>query len=146
MGIGGMLFIVLVACFWLGMAAYLAHKELRYRNLGVRTTAQVIQKERHYSGGRHGSGWHNVLKYHYQDSAKATFEGQGDVSLSLWEKSEEGHDLTIEYLRDEPSESRPLDSSSWHWFGAGCSGVMGLSVFIGYLCMVIEEFRDRQRV
>ena len=43
---------------------------------------------------------------------------EGDVPLSVWEQSEKGQDLSIVYLRDEPSESRPLAGSPfWHWFG-----------------------------
>ena len=108
----------LTACVALGIASYTVRKELRYKDQGVSTTAQIVQKERHYSGGRHGSGWHNTLNYYYQDRAGKTFEGQGDVPLSLSEQSEKGQDLSIVYLRDEPSESRPLAGSPfWHWFG-----------------------------
>jgi hypothetical protein len=52
---------IILVCF----APYMVRKELRYRVQGVSTTAQVIQKDRHYSGGRHGSGWHYTLKYCY---------------------------------------------------------------------------------
>jgi hypothetical protein len=145
-----MLPLVLFCCACLGFAAYVAYavqKELRYRDQGVRTTAQVIQKERH--SGRHT---HYVLKYRYQDSAKATFEGQGNVSLDLWEKSEEGHDLPIEYWRDEPSESRPVDSSFERWSGivlGSCCvaymGGIGLLMLCGLLCDAIETFRKRLR-
>jgi hypothetical protein len=144
-----MLFVALVTCFCLGMAAYPVHKELRYRDQGVRTTAQVIQKEQHYSGGRHGSGWHDTLKYRYQDSAGAAFEGQGDVSLSIWERSEKGHDLAVEYLRDEPSESRPVDSPFRHWSGILCWvgwwGGLGLIILLCLLYGAIVGFCKRPR-
>jgi hypothetical protein len=113
------LVLALIACvFFLGFAPYMVRKELRYRGQGVSTTAQVIQKDRHYSTGRH-SGWHYTLKYRYQDPAGHTFAGQSDVPLSVWEQSEEGDSLAIVYLRDEPSESRLL-ADYWpfaHWFG-----------------------------
>ena len=99
------------------LAPYMIRKELRYRDQGVSTTAQVIQKDRYYTRGRHG-GWHYTLKYCYQDPAGATIEGQGEVPLSAWEQSEVGHGLAIEYLRDEPSESRPTGSPFQHWFMA----------------------------
>ena len=116
---------IILVCF----APYMVRKELRYRGQGVSTTAQVIQKDRHYSGGRRGR-WHYTLKYSYQDHAGATIEGQGDVPLSAWEQSELGHALAVEYLRDEPSESRPQGSPFRHWFRAMCWtllwGVKGL--------------------
>jgi hypothetical protein len=90
------------------LAPYMVHKELRYRDQGVSTTVHVIQKEQHYSGGRHGTGWHHTLKYRNQDSAGKTFEDQGEVPLSVWEQFEKGQKLAIVYLRDEPSESRLL--------------------------------------
>jgi hypothetical protein len=106
---------ILLVCF----APYMVRKELRYRGQGVSTTAQVIQKDRHYLDYSRGRGrWHYTLKYCYQDPAGATFEGQGDVSLSAWKQSEVGHGLAIEYLRDEPSESRPTGSPFQHWFMA----------------------------
>jgi hypothetical protein len=111
------LVLALIACvFLLGFAPYMVRKELRYRDQGVSTTAQVNQKERHYSRGRSG-GWHNTLNYRYQDPTGHTIEGQSDVPLSDWEQSEEGHNLAIVYLRDEPSESRLLvDYSPFgHW-------------------------------
>jgi hypothetical protein len=98
------------------LAPYMIRKELRYRDQGVSTTAQVIQKDRYYTRGRHG-GWHYTLKYCYQDPAGATIEGQGEVPLSAWEQSEVGQSLAIEYLRDEPSKSRPLGSPQ-QWFRA----------------------------
>jgi hypothetical protein len=112
---------IILVCF----APYMVRKELRYRGQGVSTTAQVIQKDRYYSRGRHSS-WHYTLKYCYQDPAGATFEGQGEVPLSAWEQSEVGHGLAIEYLRDEPSESRPIGSPLEHWFKA-----IGWTLFCG---------------
>jgi hypothetical protein len=102
----------------------------------VSTTAQVIQKEQHFSGGRH-STWTYTLKYRYQDSAGETFESQGAVTLSVWEQSEKGHDLAIEYLRDAPLESRLLvDSPFWpRWVDVVgwtcCWGGPGLCCLIG---------------
>jgi hypothetical protein len=104
---------ILLVC----VAPYMVRNELRYRGQGVSTTAQVIQKDRHYSRGRHGR-WHYTLKYCYQDPAGATIEGQGEVPLSAWEQSEVGRGLAIEYLRNEPSESRPTGSPFQHWFMA----------------------------
>jgi hypothetical protein len=49
---GAMLFIALVAGFSLAIASYTVRKEVRYSDQGVHATAQVTQKERHYSGGR----------------------------------------------------------------------------------------------
>jgi hypothetical protein len=121
----------MLACvFLLGFAPYMLRKELRYRDQGMSTTAQVIGKERYYSGGRHGSGWHDVLKYRYQDSAGETFEGQADVPLSVWKQSEEGHDLAIVYLRDQPSESRLLVD---YWPIGHCLGVVCFTCFWGGL-------------
>jgi hypothetical protein len=125
-----------LACvFLLGFAPYMVCRELRYRRDGIPTTAKVFGKERHYSGGRHGSGWHNTLNYRYQDSAGEKFEGQGDVPLSIWKESEKGHDLAIVYLRNKPSESRLLVdywpighwllvvlwTCWWGWLGIYCA-------------------------
>jgi hypothetical protein len=111
----------------------MVRKELRYKDQGVSTTAKVIQKERHYSAGRHGGSWHNTLKYRYQDSAGATFEGQDDVPLSVWEQSEEGQDLAIVYLRDEPSESRLPMAPFWHWIGFA-GWLLFMFVFFAMAC------------
>jgi hypothetical protein len=112
---------IILVCF----APKMVLKELRYSGQGVSTTAQVIQKDRHYSRGRHGR-WHYTLNYRYQEPAGATIEGRGEVPLSAWEQSEVGHGLAIEYLRDEPSESRPIGSPFQHWFRA-----IGWSLFWG---------------
>ena len=130
------LVMALLACvFLLGFAPYMIRRELRYKDQGVPTTASVIGKEQHYSGGRHGSGWHHTLKYRYQDPAGMSFEGQGDVPLNIWKQSEQGHDRAVVHLRDEPSESRLLVdywpighwllvvlwTCWWGWLGIYCA-------------------------
>lgn len=145
----GILFFVLIACVALGIGFYPVYVELRYRHRGVATRAQVVRKERHYSGGRNGGGWHNTLKYSYEGPAGEPFEGQGDVCLALWKQSEEGHDLAIEYLRNRPSESRPVDSSFSHWADVVCVtgfvGGQGLIILFFLAYGVIEEHRKRPR-
>ena len=126
---------IILVCF----APYMVRKELRYRGQGVSTTAQVIQKDRHYSGGRRGR-WHYTLKYSYQDHAGATIEGQGDVSFNAWEQSEVGHALAIEYLRDEPSESRPQGSPFRHWFRAICWTLFWVVKGLGLLAIAGKKY------
>jgi hypothetical protein len=126
---------IILVCF----APYMVRKELRYGGQSVSTTAQVIHKDRHYSGGRRGR-WHYTLKYSYQDHAGATIEGQGDVPLSAWEQSEVGHALAIEYLRDESSESRPLGSPFRHWFRAICWTLFWVVKGSGFLATAGEKY------
>jgi hypothetical protein len=145
--LGRSLFMALIACVSLSIAYYCVRKELRYGDQGVSTTAQVIQRELHLSGGKHQS-WVYTLKYRYRDFAGRVFEGQGDVPQSVWDQSDkgnEGNDVAIEYLRDEPSESRPQHSPFRRWTdivgGMCCCGGWGLGCLIAAIMMFCKPAR-----
>jgi hypothetical protein len=131
-------FRLLAGCFFLGLAISLVRTEIRYGGQGEPATAQVLQKTKRYSGGRHGSGWHYKVEYRYQDAAGTTFEGRDVTSWSTWEKCEVGQDVLIVYLRDAPHESRlAIDPPVRHWFGKvlgiGYLGSIGLFCLLGII-------------
>jgi hypothetical protein len=138
----GLLAGALMACVSLSIASDLIHKEFRYRDQGVSTTAEVTQKERYLAGGRHASSWQYRLKYRYKDSAGRRFEGEGDVPESVWEQREDEHHVTIVYLQDEPSESRLSEGPPFgNWFrvvfGACCCGGCGIAFSFAALAALL---------
>jgi hypothetical protein len=129
----GLLGAALMACVSLSIGSDMVHKEFRYMDQSVLTTAEVIQKERYLAGGRHAAAsWQYRLTYRYKDSAGRRFEGEAYFPESVWEQREDKHHVTIVYLQDEPSESRQSEGppfGNWYRvvFGACCCGGWGLA-------------------
>lgn len=100
----GTIFVIVAALLWLG--------EQQFSQGGVSTTGTILEKGYETIeevGDRDDDDISYWLSYSYEDADEQEYVGQHDVSLDTWNRYREGDAVPIEYLRDNPGESRVAD-------------------------------------
>ncbi len=122
----GIAFVVVAAFLWVG--------EQRFARAGLSTTGTILEKGYEESIEDVGDRDDDVsywLSYRYRDVAgQEEYVGQHDVSLDTWNRYREGDAVPIEYLRDDPGESRvAADGVIARWLLPAIFG--GVGVLLG---------------
>jgi hypothetical protein len=131
------------------VALFLGLGEQRFSQGGVSTTGTILEKgyeETIEVGDRDDDDVTYWLLYRYYDADEQEYVGQEDVSLDTWNRYREGDTVTIEYLRDDPGESRVADDGGVaSWLLPAIFG--GVGVFLGGIggFLTVRSFRRAGR-
>lgn len=126
---GGIFFVVGFSLFVGGFSAW--QKEKRFDTGAIETSGLVLTREIVTARRSSGDGTSTKYRVTYRFEARSgeTLEHSDDVDVHTWEALQEQGPVKVEYLRDEPGESRIAGESdrTTAWILMGIGGPFGLA-------------------
>jgi hypothetical protein len=142
--------LTVVGLVLLPVAVLLWQQEEGFQQRSVRAVATITGKEtrRDKKVGRKGEQTFetvHLLKYTFQDADGRPVQGKARVSAEAWGRANTGDRRTIEYDREDPSDSRLVEAAAPIQWGLLLLGGIGLLFTLVGLTLATIAFVDSGR-